>query len=294
MKNSAIVNMKEMLKKARVFNYAVAQINTNNFEWTAAILEAAQESSSPVIIGVSEGAAKYMWGYKNIVDMVNNMIKQGKITVPVALHLDHGSYDACVEALEAGFSSIMYDGSSLPISENLINTSNILKIAKKYDASVEVEVGGIGGTEDGKTSTGEIADIEECLKMSKLPIDALAVAVGSIHGIYPKSWKSLDFELLSDVSSLINLPLVLHGGSGIPIDQIKRSIANGISKINVNTECQLAFAQAVRKYVESKKDLDTKAKGYDPRKMLAPGKEAIKRVCIQKFKEFGSYGIIKD
>ncbi len=294
MNNKKIVNMKDMLIKARTFNYAVAQFNTNNFEWTAAILEAAQESRSPVIIGVSEGATKYMWGFKNVVDMVNNMIIEKNITVPVAVHLDHGSYEACVNALEAGFSSVMFDGSSLPIADNLIKSDEIIKLAKKFNASVETEVGGIGGTEDGKTSTGEIANIEECLMMSKLPVDALAVAVGSVHGIYPKNWKSLDFELLSNVSSLISIPLVLHGGTGIPNDQIKRAIINGVSKINVNTECQLAFAKATREYIKKGYDQDLTKKGYDPRKLLAPGKEAIKRVCIEKFKEFGSYGIIKD
>ncbi len=289
-----LANLKKMLKVAQTFNYAIPQINANNLEWIMAILEAANESNSPVIIGISEGAAKYMWGYKNVVDMVSNMIKFKNITIPVALHLDHGTLNGCIAALEAGFSSVMYDGSSLPIKENMANTQRIVKLAKKYNASVEAEVGGIGGNEDGVTSLGEFANVGDCMDMATLDIDALAVAIGSIHGIYPKEWKSLDFNLLTQISELVNKPLVLHGGTGIPKDQIKRAIANGINKINVNTECQLAFAYATRKYIMDKKDLDVSKKGYDPRKLLKPGQEAIKIVCIEKFKEFGSFGTFKD
>lgn len=291
---NCLANMKEMLKVARTFNYAIPQINANNLEWLMAILEAANESNSPVIIGISEGAAKYMWGFKNVVDMVKNMINFKKISIPVALHLDHGTMEGCIAALEAGFSSVMYDGSSLPIYENIANTQKILKLAKKYDASVEAEVGGIGGNEDGVTSLGEFANIRECIDMASLDIDALAVAIGSIHGIYPKEWESLDFILLAQISKLVNKPLVLHGGTGIPKEQIKKAIANGINKINVNTECQLAFAAATRRYIMDKNDLNISKKGYDPRKLLKPGYEAIKVVCIEKFKEFGSFGTFKD
>lgn len=292
MKRKLLSNLRDVLMNAKLHNYAVAQININNLEWIKTVLNVAQESNTPIILGVSEGAGKYMGGYKNIHDMVINLIDYYHITIPVVLHLDHGSYQACIEALEAGFSSVMYDGSMKPFEINFDETFAITKIAAKYNASVEAEVGGIGGIEDGHTSLGEIADINECIAMSKLPIDALAASVGSIHGLYPKEWESLDFELLNEINAATNLiPLVLHGGSGIPDAQIKQAIALGVSKINVNTECQIAFAQAIREYIEQNKDLDINNKGYDPRKLLKVGCNAIKKVCLEKFKLFGSLGV---
>lgn len=287
--NSSLATLRDVLPQAKVGKYAVAQININNLEWISAVLTAAQESSSPVILGVSEGAAKYMWGFKNIHDMVVNMIKEHQITVPVILHLDHGTFDGCKKALAAGFSSVMYDGSSKAFSVNFEESKAIIELALKYKASVEVEVGGVGGNEDGVTSDGENANLDDCLKIAKLPIDALASSVGSIHGIYPPEWKSLNFDLLKQINSHLSiLPLVLHGGTGIPSDQIKKAIENGMCKINVNTECQLSFAAATRKYIEAKKDLDLNGKGFDPRKLLKPGTEAIKQTCLEKFKLFGS------
>lgn len=288
------VNMRIMLRNARTFNYAIAHINTNNLEWTKAIIEASKETSTPVIIGVSEGAAKYMGGFKTVTGIVDNLIDFYNSSVPVALHLDHGSYDGCIEALKAGFSSVMYDGSKLPIEENIANTSKIVKLAKKYNASVEAEVGGIGGSEDGVSSSGELADFEDCMRMTDLKIDALAVAFGSIHGLYPSNWKGLDYDLLNDVQKNTNIPIVLHGGTGISDKMIKKAISLGVSKINVNTECQLAFAKATRTYFSAKKDLDTKKKGYDPRKILNDGTEEIKKVIIEKFRLFGSIGIFKE
>lgn len=291
MKKNNLCTLKDLLPHAKLHNYAIAQININNLEWIKAVLSAAQETATPVILGVSEGAAKYMCGYKNVYDMVVNCMEAMYITVPVVLHLDHGSYDACIQALEAGFSSVMYDGSAKDIHDNLSETYAITKIAKKYKASVEAEVGGVGGNEDGVSSMGENADINDCITMSNLPIDALAASVGSIHGLYPKNWKSLNFDLLNDVNCSTNcIPLVLHGGTGIPSDQIRKAIANGISKINVNTECQIAFAKATRDYIKAEKDKDIKKKGYDPRKLLKEPSEAIKKVCIEKFKLFGSIG----
>lgn len=285
-----LVNMTEMLKKAKAEHYAVAAININNLEWIGAVLEGAQAAKAPIILGVSAGAAKYMNGWKNVADMVNNVMNTKKISVPVALHVDHGKYEACIEALDAGFSSVMFDGSSFPFAENLTKTKEIVKLANKKNASVEAEVGGIGGTEDGVTSNGEIANVDECAQIAATTgISCLAAGIGNIHGIYPADWKGLNFAKLDEISKNVNgLPLVLHGGTGIPEDQIKKAITLGICKINVNTECQLAFAEATRKYIEEKKDLDKKAKGFDPRKLLKPGYEAIKAKVIEKITMFGS------
>lgn len=289
-KKSRLVNVTEMTKKARANKYAIAHINTNNLEWLKAILDAANSTNSPIIVGVSEGAAKYQCGFKNIVDMTNNLMEYMDIKVPVALHLDHGSYEGAIEALKAGFTSVMFDGSHLPFEENITKTKEIIKLAKKYGASVEAEVGTIGGEEDGVVGAGEVANPEECQKIAELDIQMLAAGIGNIHGLYPKNWKGLNFETLKEISSKVSKPLVLHGGTGIPEDQIKKAISLGISKINVNTECQVAFAEATRNYIEEKKDLDTKAKGFDPRKLLKPGTEAIKQTIIEKLTLFGSLG----
>lgn len=290
-KKSRLVNLKEMVNKAKANKYAIAHINTNNLEWTKAILDAAQSTNSPVIIGVSEGAAKYQCGFKNVVDMVNNTMDAMNITVPVALHLDHGSYDGAIKALEAGFSSVMFDGSHFPFEENIKKTQEIIDLAKKYNASVEAEVGSIGGEEDGVIGEGELANVDECAKMSKLDIQILAAGIGNIHGLYPKNWKGLNFEVLENIAkNTNNTPLVLHGGTGIPEEMIKKAISLGISKINVNTECQIAFAQATRKYIEQNEDINEAKKGFDPRKLLKPGTEAIKQIVIEKMKLFGSLG----
>lgn len=287
---SKLVNMQDMLAKAAAGHYAVPAININNLEWIGAVLDAAEQTKSPLILGVSSGAAKYMFGWKNVVDMVENVMRTKKITVPVALHVDHGSYEACKEALKAGFSSVMFDGSKLPFNENLTKTKEIVALAKKKKATVEAEVGGIGGSENGVTSNGEIANVGECACMAaQTEICCLAAGIGNIHGIYPKDWKGLNFKKLEEISTAVNKkPLVLHGGTGIPEDQIRKAIDLGICKINVNTECQLSFAAATREYVEAKKDLDKKAKGFDPRKLLKPGTEAIKQTVIEKIKMFGS------
>lgn len=287
-----LVNMDQMLKKARANHYAVAQININNLEWIKAVLNAAQKSNTPVILGVSAGAGKYMHGFGNVVDMVKNTIAYNKITIPVALHLDHGSFEACIECLNVGFSSVMFDGSRLPINENIAKTNIIVKLAKKHHASVEAEVGGIGGSEDGTVSNGELASVEECsLLVKKTKICCLAAGIGNIHGIYPKNWKGLNFKRLQKITEATDgIPLVLHGGTGIPEKQIKEAISLGVCKINVNTECQLSFAAATRKYITAKKDLDLKKKGFDPRKLLAPGVEAIEQTCFEKFTMFGSVG----
>ncbi len=289
-RTTRLVNMAKMLSKASEGRYAVPAININNLEWIGAILDAAQTARSPIILGVSAGAAKYMFGWKNVVDMVENTIATKNITVPVALHVDHGTYDACVEALAAGFSSVMFDGSKLPFNENIAKTNEIIKLAHKHDATVEAEVGGIGGTEDGVTSSGEIANVNECAQMaSQTNICCLAAGIGNIHGIYPENWAGLNFEKLQEIYQAVGKkPLVLHGGTGIPLDQIQKAISLGISKINVNTECQLAFAKATRQYIEASKDLDTKEKGFDPRKLLKPGTEAIKATVLEKIKMFGS------
>lgn len=284
-----LVPAKEMLDKARAGKYAVGHFNINNLEWTKAILQTAQELKSPVILGVSEGAGKYMTGYKTIVGMVNGMLEELNITVPVALHLDHGSYEGCLKCIEAGFSSVMFDGSHYPIAENVEKTSELVKICHEKGMSIEAEVGAIGGEEDGVVGMGECADPNECKAIADLGVDFLAAGIGNIHGKYPANWKGLSFETLAAVQELTGeLPLVLHGGTGIPADQIKKAIDLGVSKINVNTECQLAFADATRKYIEAGKDLE--GKGFDPRKLLAPGAEAIKATVKEKMELFGSVG----
>ncbi len=283
----ALVSAKEMLQKAREEGYAVAQININNLEWTQSALKAAEEVKSPIILGVSEGAARYMGGYKTVVNMVENLMDYYKITVPVSLHLDHGSYQGSLDALEAGFSSIMFDGSSLPIEENVEKTKLVVEKAHSMGVSVEAEVGGIGGEEDGVVSSGELADIEECKMIASLGVDLFAAGIGNIHGPYPENWAGLDFDLLEEISEAVGrIPLVLHGGTGIPEDQVLKSIKLGVSKINVNTECQLAFRDATRKYVEEGKDQE--GKGYDPRKLLKPGADAIIEVVKEKLTMFGS------
>lgn len=282
-----LVPVTEMLKKAKNEKYAVGQFNINNLEWTKAILLTAQELNSPVILGVSEGAGKYMTGFKTVVGMVNGMMEELKITVPVALHLDHGSYDGAINAMNAGFSSIMFDGSHYPIAENVEKTKELVKMAGEKGISVEAEVGSIGGEEDGVVGGGEVADPNECKMIADLGIDILAAGIGNIHGKYPANWKGLNFEVLEKISEITApMPLVLHGGTGIPADMIKKAISLGVSKINVNTECQLAFADATRKYIEAGKDLE--GKGFDPRKLLAPGFEAIKATVKEKMELFGS------
>ena len=282
-----LVSAKEMLNKAKAGKYAVGQFNINNLEWTKAILLTAQENNSPVILGVSEGAGKYMCGYNTVVGMVNGMLETLKITVPVALHLDHGSYDGALACIDAGFSSIMFDGSHYPIEENIAKTKELIRIAGEKGISVEAEVGAIGGEEDGVVGGGEVADPEECKMIADLGVDMLAAGIGNIHGKYPANWQGLNFDVLAKIQELTGtMPLVLHGGTGIPADMIKKAISLGVSKINVNTECQLAFAEATRKYIEAGKDLE--GKGFDPRKLLAPGFEAIKATVKEKMELFGS------
>ena len=282
-----LVNAAEMLLKARDGHYAVGQFNINNLEWTKSILLTAQEMNSPVILGVSEGAGKYMTGFKTVAAMVKAMDESLGITVPVALHLDHGSYEGAKACLEAGFTSIMFDGSHYDIDENVAKTTELVKMAHDMGVSIEAEVGSIGGEEDGVIGAGEVADPNECAKISALGIDFLAAGIGNIHGKYPENWKGLDFEALDKIHQATdNIPLVLHGGTGIPADMIKKAISLGVSKINVNTECQLAFAAATREYVEAGKDLQ--GKGFDPRKLLAPGAEAIKATVREKIELFGS------
>lgn len=287
---SRLVNAKQMLNAAKDGKYAVAHINTNNMEWAQAILDAAQSTSTPVIIGVSEGAAKYQSGFNTVRAMVESIMEAKNIKVPVALHLDHGSYEGAIAALEAGFSSVMFDGSHYAFDENLVKTKELIKLAKKYNASLEVEVGSIGGEEDGVIGAGELADVEECRQIASLDIDMLAAGIGNIHGVYPENWTGLNFDRLAEIKAAANKPIVLHGGTGIPDAQIKRAIDLGVAKINVNTECQLAYAAALRKYFEANLDLDMKKKGFDPRKVIKPGYDAIKNVCIEKFRLFGSIG----
>ncbi len=284
-----LVSAKEMLEKAKKGHYAVGQFNINNLEWTKAILQTAQELNSPVILGVSEGAGKYMCGYNTIVGMVNGMIKTLNITVPVALHLDHGSYEAALACIEAGFCSVMFDGSHYPIEENIEKTKELVRITTEKNLSLEAEVGAIGGEEDGVIGTGECADPDECKMIADLGVTMLAAGIGNIHGKYPENWAGLSFDTLAEIQKKTGeMPLVLHGGTGIPADMIKKAISLGVSKINVNTECQLSFAAAVRKYVEEGKDLV--GKGFDPRKLLAPGVEAIKATVKEKMELFGSVG----
>ena len=282
-----LVSAKEMLTKAKEGHYAVGQFNINNLEWAKSILLTAQEMNSPVILGESEGAGKYMCGYKTIVGMINGMIEELKITVPVALHLDHGTYEHCYKCIEAGFSSIMFDGSHYPIEENIEKTKELVKVAAEKGLSLEAEVGSIGGEEDGVVGAGECADPAECKMIADLGVTMLAAGIGNIHGKYPENWAGLSFDTLAKVQEKTGkMPLVLHGGTGIPEDMIKKAIDLGVSKINVNTECQLAFAAATRKYVEEGKDLQ--GKGFDPRKLLAPGAEAIKATVKEKIELFGS------
>lgn len=284
-----LVNAKEMLTKAKAGHYAVGQFNINNLEWTKSILLTAQELNSPVILGVSEGAGKYMCGYKTIVGMVNGMLEELNITVPVALHLDHGSYEGAKACIKAGFSSIMFDGSHYPIEENIAKTKELVVACNILGLSLEAEVGSIGGEEDGVIGMGECADPKECKMVADLGVTMLAAGIGNIHGKYPANWQGLSFETLDAIQQLTgDMPLVLHGGTGIPADMIKKAISLGVSKINVNTECQLAFADATRKYVEAGKDLE--GKGFDPRKLLAPGAEAIKATVKEKMELFGSVG----
>ncbi|MBL4932826.1 MULTISPECIES: class II fructose-1,6-bisphosphate aldolase [Clostridium] len=282
-----LVSAKEMLNKAREGKYAVGQFNINNLEWTKAILLTAQENNSPVILGVSEGAGKYMGGYTTVVGMVNGLIKELNITVPVSLHIDHGSYEGALKVIEAGFSSVMFDGSHYSIEENIEKTKEIIRIASEKGISVEAEVGSIGGEEDGVVGAGEIADPAECKQIAELGVTMLAAGIGNIHGKYPANWKGLDFTALAAIKDATgDVPLVLHGGTGIPADMIQKAISLGVAKINVNTECQLAFAEATRKYIEAGKDLE--GKGFDPRKLLGPGFEAIKATVKEKMELFGS------
>ena len=284
-----LVSAKEMLQKAKAGKYAVGQFNINNLEWTKAILLTAQEMNSPVILGVSEGAGKYMGGYKTVVGMVNGMIEGLGITVPVALHLDHGSYDACYKCIEAGFSSVMFDGSHYSIEENVAKTTELVNVCNEKGLSLEAEVGSIGGEEDGVIGAGECADPNECKMIADLGVTMLAAGIGNIHGKYPENWKGLSFDTLDAVQQKTgDMPLVLHGGTGIPEEMITKAISLGVAKINVNTECQLAFAAATRAYVEAGKDLS--GKGFDPRKLLAPGVEAIKATVKEKIELFGSAG----
>lgn len=284
-----LVSAREMLNKAKAGKYAVGQFNINNLEWTKAILLTAEELKSPVILGVSEGAGKYMCGYTTVVGMVNGMINELGITVPVALHLDHGSYEGAKKCIEAGFSSVMFDGSHYPIEENIAKTKELVAICNEKGLSLEAEVGAIGGEEDGVIGSGEVADPKECKMIADLGVTMLAAGIGNIHGKYPENWAGLSFDTLDAIQQLTGeMPLVLHGGTGIPADMIKKAISLGVSKINVNTECQLAFAAATREYVEAGKDLQ--GKGFDPRKLLAPGFEAIKATVKEKMELFGSVG----
>ena len=284
-----LVSAKEMLEKAKAGHYAVGQFNINNLEWTKSILLTAQELKSPVILGVSEGAGKYMTGFKTVAAMVKAMDEELGITVPVALHLDHGTYEGCYKCIKAGFTSIMFDGSHYPIEENIAKTKELVSVAHAMDMSIEAEVGSIGGEEDGVIGRGECADPDECKAVADLGVDMLAAGIGNIHGKYPDNWEGLSFETLDAIQQKTGImPLVLHGGTGISSDMIKKAIDLGVSKINVNTECQLSFADATRKYIEAGKDLE--GKGFDPRKLLAPGADAIKATVKEKMELFGSVG----
>lgn len=284
-----LVSAKEMLQKAKEGKYAVGQFNINNLEWTKSVLLTAEELKSPVILGVSEGAGKYMTGFKTVAAMVEAMMEELNITVPVALHLDHGTYDGCYKCIKAGFSSIMFDGSHYPIEENIEKTKELVKVAHAMGLSLEAEVGSIGGEEDGVVGLGECADPQECKAIADLGIDFLAAGIGNIHGKYPENWPGLRFDVLEQVKAAVgDMPLVLHGGTGIPEDMIKKAISLGVAKINVNTECQLSFAAATREYIEAGKD--QKGKGFDPRKLLAPGADAIRATVKEKMELFGSVG----
>ena len=284
-----LVPAKEMLDKALAGKYAIGHFNINNLEWTKAILMEAQELNTAVILGVSEGAGKYMCGFKTITNMVNGMLDELDITVPVALHLDHGSYEGCLKCIDAGFSSIMFDGSHFPIDENIEKTKELVKLAHEHGMSIEAEVGAIGGEEDGVVGKGECADPDECKRIADLGVDFLAAGIGNIHGVYPENWQGLSFDTLAAIKEKIgDLPLVLHGGTGIPEDMVKKAISLGVSKINVNTECQLAFAKATREYIEAGKDHEKK--GFDPRKLLKPGTDAIMETVKAKCEMFGCIG----
>ena len=284
-----LVSAKDMLEKAREGKYAVGQFNINNLEWTKSVLLTAEELKSPVILGVSEGAGKYMTGFKTVAAMVEAMMEELNITVPVALHLDHGTYDGCYKCIKAGFSSIMFDGSHYPIEENIEKTKELVKVAHAMGLSLEAEVGSIGGEEDGVVGLGECADPQECKAIADLGIDFLAAGIGNIHGKYPENWPGLRFDVLEQVKAAVgDMPLVLHGGTGIPEDMIKKAISLGVAKINVNTECQLSFAAATREYIEAGKN--QKGKGFDPRKLLAPGADAIRATVKEKMELFGSVG----
>lgn len=284
-----LVSAKEMLNKAKAGHYAVGQFNINNLEWTKAVLQAAEETKSPVILGVSAGAGKYMGGFNTVVGMVNGLLETMDISVPVALHLDHGTYEDCKTCIKEGFSSVMFDGSHYPIEENVAKTTELVAITKGKGMSIEAEVGAIGGEEDGVIGKGECADPEECKSVADLGVTMLAAGIGNIHGKYPENWEGLSFETLDAIQQLTgDMPLVLHGGTGIPDDMIKKAISLGVAKINVNTECQIAFAEATRKYIEEGKDLE--GKGFDPRKLLAPGTQAVVDMVKTKIKLFGSEG----
>ena len=288
-----LVSAKEMLEKAKAGHYAVGQFNINNLEWTKSVLLTAEELQSPVILGVSEGAGKYMTGFGTVAAMVKAMHDELGITVPVALHLDHGTYEGCYKCIKAGFTSIMFDGSHYPIDENVEKTKELVQVAHAMGMSIEAEVGSIGGEEDGVVGMGECADPDECKRVADLRVDMLAAGIGNIHGKYPANWKGLSFETLDAIQQKTGvMPLVLHGGTGIPADMIKKAISLGVAKINVNTECQLSFADATRKYIEAGKDLE--GKGFDPRKLLAPGAEAIKATVKEKMELFGSVGKAND
>ena len=288
-----LVSAKEMLEKAKAGHYAVGQFNINNLEWTKSVLLTAEELQSPVILGVSEGAGKYMTGFGTVAAMVKAMHDELGITVPVALHLDHGTYEGCYKCIKAGFTSIMFDGSHYPIDENVEKTKELVQVAHAMGMSIEAEVGSIGGEEDGVVGMGECADPDECKRVADLGVDMLAAGIGNIHGKYPANWKGLSFETLDAIQQKTGvMPLVLHGGTGIPADMIKKAISLGVAKINVNTECQLSFADATRKYIEAGKDLE--GKGFDPRKLLAHGAEAIKATVKEKMELFGSVGKAND
>ena len=284
----ALVNGNEIFKNARAGKYAVGAFNTNNLEWTRAILAAAEETKTPILIQTSMGAAKYMGGYELCLHLVQDTVKSMGITVPVVMHLDHGNYEADKECIKVGYNSVMFDGHDLPFAENLEKTKEIVKLAHAQDMSVEAEVGSIGGTEDGITGAGELASVEEAQTLAATGVDYLACGIGNIHGVYPANWQGLNFDRLQEIAAAVQTPLVLHGGSGIPKEQIVKAISLGISKVNVNTECQLAFAKATRQYVEAGKDQDIDAKGYDPRKLLAPGTEAIKETVKERIAWFGT------
>lgn len=284
----ALVNGNEIFKNARAGKYAVGAFNTNNLEWTRAILAAAEETKTPILIQTSMGAAKYMGGYELCLHLVQDTVKSMGITVPVVMHLDHGNYEAAKECIKVGYNSVMFDGHDLPFAENLEKTKEIVELAHAQGMSVEAEVGSIGGTEDGITGAGELASVEQAQTLAATGVDYLACGIGNIHGVYPANWQGLNFDRLQEIAAAVRTPLVLHGGSGIPKEQIVKAISLGISKVNVNTECQLAFAKATRQYVEAGKDQDIDAKGYDPRKLLAPGTEAIKETVKERIAWFGT------